>query len=192
MGSQRLRWRFGHACVGLQVFVKHLYLPPFFVGHGDGVIVAREVTANQVQCTGAAVLVFKDLADPLSNPCTALCSGNSNSSTRTKRFFLPVLLAQRRRPVVLERRDEVLSPARDEIKILLRGEPTVHQHEVKLQGVLQAGMNRLAHHFIFGLLAFAFNMARRHVATSPRRMGVAFAPTQTPPELTCRCSGTAR
>ena len=63
LGSQRLRWRLGHACVGLQGFVKHLHLPPFFVGRGNGVIVAREVTANQMQYPRAAVLVFKDLAD---------------------------------------------------------------------------------------------------------------------------------
>ena len=63
LGSQRLRWRLGHARIGLQGFVKHLHLPPFFVACGDGVIVAREVTANQVQSAGAAVLVFKDLAD---------------------------------------------------------------------------------------------------------------------------------
>ena len=63
LGSQRLRWRLDHACIGLQGFVKHLHLPPFFVGRGDGVIVAREVTANQMQNADAAVLVFKDLAD---------------------------------------------------------------------------------------------------------------------------------
>ena len=58
----------------------------------------------------------------------------------------------------------MLAPARDEIKVLLRGEPAVHQHEAKLQGVLQAGMDHLAHQFIFGLLAFALDLARRHVA----------------------------
>ena len=63
LGSQSLRWRLGHARIGLQGFVKHLHLPPFFVGRGDGVIVAREVTANQMQDADAAVLVFKDLAD---------------------------------------------------------------------------------------------------------------------------------
>ena len=63
LGSQRLRWRFGHVRIGLQEFVKHLHLPPFFISRGDDVIVAREVTANQMQNAGAAVLVFKDLAD---------------------------------------------------------------------------------------------------------------------------------
>ena len=65
-----------------------------FVVRGDGVVVAGDVAANQMQDAGAAVLVFKDLAyakwtaraDPLSQPCTAPCSGNSSLSTRTKRF----------------------------------------------------------------------------------------------------------
>ena len=42
--------------------------------------------------------------------------------------------------------------------------PAVHQHEVKLQGVLHASMDHLAHHFIFGLLAFEFDLARHQVA----------------------------
>jgi hypothetical protein len=63
LGSQSLRWRLGHARIGLQGFVKHLHLPLFFVGRGDDVIVTHEVAANQVQGAGAAVLVFKDLAD---------------------------------------------------------------------------------------------------------------------------------
>ena len=63
LDSQCLRWRFGHARIGLQGFVKHPHLPPFFVGRGDGVIAAREVTANQMQNAGAAVLAFKYLAD---------------------------------------------------------------------------------------------------------------------------------
>ena len=63
LGSQRLRWRLGQARIGLQGFVKHLNLPPFFVGRGDDVIVACEVTANQMQIADAVVLVFKDLAD---------------------------------------------------------------------------------------------------------------------------------
>ena len=50
LGSQRLRWRLGHARIGLQGFVKHLNLPPFFVGRGDDVIVAREVTGR---CQGS-------------------------------------------------------------------------------------------------------------------------------------------
>jgi hypothetical protein len=31
LGSQRLRWRLGHARIELQGFVKYLHLPPFFV-----------------------------------------------------------------------------------------------------------------------------------------------------------------
>ena len=43
--------------------MEHLHLPPFFVVRGDGVVVAGDVAANQMQDAGAAVLVFKDLAD---------------------------------------------------------------------------------------------------------------------------------
>jgi len=49
LGPQRPRGRFRQAGVGLQGFVKHLHLPPFFVGRGDGVIVARQVAAHQMQ-----------------------------------------------------------------------------------------------------------------------------------------------
>ena len=41
-------------------------LASVFVGRGADVLVAREVAASQIQNTGVAVLVFTDLADPLS------------------------------------------------------------------------------------------------------------------------------
>jgi len=63
LGSQRSRGGLGQVGIGLQGFVKHLHLPPFFVGRGDGVIVASQVTANQMQYSGAVIFVFKELAD---------------------------------------------------------------------------------------------------------------------------------
>ena len=63
LGPQRSRGGLGQTRIGLQGFVKHLHLPPFFVGRGDAVIVASQVTANQMQDPRAAVFVFKDLAD---------------------------------------------------------------------------------------------------------------------------------
>jgi len=60
LGPQRPRGRFRQAGVGLQGFMKHLHLPPFFVGRGDGVIVARQVAAHQMQSTCASVFVCKD------------------------------------------------------------------------------------------------------------------------------------
>ena len=108
--------------------MKHLHLPPFFVACGDGVIVAREVTANQMQNAGAAILVFKDLADQ------ADCSGRSLEPAlhgallcklkfvyAYKTLFIPALLTQRHQPVVFQGRYEMLAPARGEIKVLLGG-----------------------------------------------------------------------
>ena len=60
LGPQRSRGGLGQIRIGLQGFVKHLHLPPFFVGRGDGVIVASQVTANQMQYPRAAAFVFKD------------------------------------------------------------------------------------------------------------------------------------
>ena len=79
-------------------------------------------------------------------------------------LFLPVLRAQRHQPVVFECRYKVLAPARDEIKVLLRGEPAIHQYETKLQGVLQASMDHLAHHFVFCFLTFMFDLAACNIA----------------------------
>ncbi len=41
-----------------------LHWPPFWVGCSDFVVVARQVTASQMQNPGATVLVCKDLPDP--------------------------------------------------------------------------------------------------------------------------------
>ena len=62
LGSHRSRGGLGQAGIGLQGFVKHLHLPPFFVGRGYSVIVARQVAANRMQNSRAALFVFKDLA----------------------------------------------------------------------------------------------------------------------------------
>ena len=40
LGPQHPRRRLGQIRIGLQGVVKHLHLPPFFVGRGNGVIVA--------------------------------------------------------------------------------------------------------------------------------------------------------
>jgi len=66
--------------------------------------------------------------------------------------------------VVLEGRNEVALLARDELKVLLRGEPTVHQHEAKLQLVVQACLDHLTHEFILRHLAFPFDLPALAVA----------------------------
>ena len=85
----------GQVGIGLQGFVKHLHLPAFFVGRGNSVIVASQVTASQMQDSRAVVFVFKDLAEttrtsfvyPLNQPRTGVCSEKISSSTRVKRLF---------------------------------------------------------------------------------------------------------
>ena len=67
LGPQRLRWRLGHACIGLQGFVKHLHLPPFFVGRGNNVIVARKV-AYLDECGVTCRSAIKE--NKPYNPCT--------------------------------------------------------------------------------------------------------------------------
>jgi hypothetical protein len=64
LGSQGTRRGLGQIRIGLQEFVQHLHLPLFFVGRGDAVIVASQVTASQRQDAGAFVFVCKDLAHP--------------------------------------------------------------------------------------------------------------------------------
>lgn len=66
LGSQRSRGGLGQVGIGLQGFVKYLHLPPFFVGRGDGVIVASQITANQMQYPGAVVFFM----------CSELISGH--------------------------------------------------------------------------------------------------------------------
>ena len=60
LGSHRSRGGLGQAGIGLQGFVKHFHLPPFFVGRDCSVIVARQVAAHQMQYPGTVVFVFKD------------------------------------------------------------------------------------------------------------------------------------
>ena len=81
LGSHRSRGGLGHAGVGLQGFVKHLHLPPFFVGRG------RQVKSLHTRCNIPVLssLFLKTwrttriaFAYPLSQPCTAVCSGRTS------------------------------------------------------------------------------------------------------------------
>ena len=56
LGSYGLGGGFSQIGIGLQGFVEHLHLPPFLVGRGNGVIVASQVVANQMQDPRTAVL----------------------------------------------------------------------------------------------------------------------------------------
>ena len=62
LGSHRSRGGLGQAGIGLQGFVKHLHLPPFFVGRGDSVIVARQV-ADRLQVLFLTSKVIKLMED---------------------------------------------------------------------------------------------------------------------------------
>ena len=61
--AQRLCRGLCQSGVGFQVFMEHLHLPPFFVARGNGLVVARDVAAYQMQDACTAVLVREDLAD---------------------------------------------------------------------------------------------------------------------------------
>ena len=62
LGSHRSRGGLGQAGIGLQGFVKHLHLPPSFVGRGDSVIVARQV-ADRLQVLFLTSKVIKLMED---------------------------------------------------------------------------------------------------------------------------------
>ena len=61
--AQRLCRGLCQSGVGFQVFMEHLHLPPFFVARGNGLVVARDVAAYQMQDACTAVLVREDLAN---------------------------------------------------------------------------------------------------------------------------------
>ena len=126
LGPQRSRGGLGQIRIGLQGFVKYLHLPPFFVGRGDDVIVAIQVTANQMQDPRAVVLVFKDLADHKDFFRISLEPAAHTSLLweiqfiySNKTLFLLVLFTQGDQPVVLECGNEMPALAGDEIEVLL-------------------------------------------------------------------------
>ena len=106
--------------------MEYLHLPPFFVARGDGVVVAGDVAANQMQNSRAVVLVFKDLAHHKDLLRIALEVATHHAVLWYLEFVYPcktlvffVLCAQSQQPVVFERRDKVLAARRDEFKVLL-------------------------------------------------------------------------
>ena len=126
LGSQRARGRLGQVGIGLQGFVKHLHLPPFLVGCGNGVIVARQVAANQMQNSRAVVLVFKDLAHHKDFFGISLEPAAHRSVLwkiqfiyASKTFLLAVLFAQGDEAAVLEGGNEMAAPCSDEVEVLL-------------------------------------------------------------------------
>ena len=103
-------------------------LATVFSGRGADVLVAREVAASQIQNTGVVVLFFKNLADqtdcsgrPLESALHGTLLGKLKLVYAHETLFLPVLLAQRHQPVVLQGRYEILAPAHGKIKVLLGG-----------------------------------------------------------------------
>jgi len=126
LGSHGSRGGLGQAGIGLQGFVKDLHLPPFLVGCGDFILVARQVTARQMQNPGATVFVCKDLpnqADRFRNPLEpalhrgVLCKVQFVYADKT--LFLPILFTQGHESVVLQCGDERAILARNEIEVLL-------------------------------------------------------------------------
>jgi len=105
--------------------VKHLHVPPFFVGCGEGVKVARHVTANQMQDSCASVFVFKDLADNKEGFRIALEPALHGGLLReiqrvnaNETLLLPVFFAQCEQPVIPECGYEMLALVRDETAVL--------------------------------------------------------------------------
>ena len=106
--------------------MKHLHLPPFFVGRGDLVIVASQITANQMQYPRVAVLVFKNLADQ-TDCCRIVLEPALHRGLLweiefidpDKTLFLVILFAQRHQPVALEHANEMTLLAGDEFEVFL-------------------------------------------------------------------------
>lgn len=74
--------------------MEHFHLLSFFISRDEGIIVASQVAANQMQYVRAIVFVFKDLADekdffPMSLETTSHGSlpWKIQRISRTKRFF---------------------------------------------------------------------------------------------------------
>ena len=81
-----------------------------------------------------------------------------------KTLGFSVLFGQGNQSVVLERRNKVFIPRSDELKVFRCREPAVHQHIAKLQAVVQAGLNHLAHKFVFGHCAHALDLTGLYIA----------------------------
>ena len=175
LGSQRSCGGLGQIRIGLQGFVKYLHLPAFFVGRGDDVMVVIQVTANQMYDPQVVVVVFKDLADhkyfsriSLEPAAHASLVWEIQFICSNKTLFRLVLFTQCDQPVVLECGNKMPAPAGDEIEVLLSRKPAIHQHEAKLQGVADTGLNHLAHHFVLGLVTFTLELFARKVAVLNR------------------------
>ena len=91
------------------------------------------------------------------------CLGKFQLVYRHETLVAPVVFAYRHEPVAIERGDKVLAFGGDVLKVLLRGKPAVHQHKTKLQGVVNARPNDLAHQLVLGLLAAALDLPRLQI-----------------------------
>ena len=63
----------------------------------------------------------------------------------------------------LERGDVVLALVGDVLKVLLRRKTAVHQHKTKLQGVVNARFDHLAHPLVIGFRAAALDLPRLQI-----------------------------
>ena len=82
---------------------------------------------------------------------------------RHKTLVAPVVLAHRHEPVALQRGDKVLALGSDVLEVFLRRKPAIHQHKTKLQGVMNARFDHLAHQLVLGLLAAALDLPRLQI-----------------------------
>ena len=126
LSAQRASGGLGQVGIGLQGFVKHLHLPPFFVARSDSVVVASQVTAHQMQYPRAVVFVFKDLADHQDCFRIALepalhggLLGEVQLIYTDKALLFSILFALRNQAVVLEGCNEMPALTRDELEVLL-------------------------------------------------------------------------
>ena len=83
---------------------------------------------------------------------------------RHKTLVAPVVFTHRHESVALERGDEVLALVGNVIKVIQRRKSAVHQHKTKLQGVVNARPNHLAHQLVLGFLAAALDLPRLQIA----------------------------
>jgi hypothetical protein len=129
--------------------VKHIHLPPFFVGRGDGVRVARQVAAHQMQAIRASVFVCKDLAHHKDFIFIALKPAAHYGLLRNIQIFyaqktlvFPVLIGHGDQSIILQRGDEMPALADDEFEVLGCRKPAIHQHKSILQLVTNTGAEK--------------------------------------------------
>jgi len=147
-----------------------------------------------MQYPGTVVFVFKDLADHQDGFRIALEPALHGGFLwevqliyTDKALLFSILFAQGDQPVVLECGNEMAALARDELEVLLLREPAVHQHEAKLQGVVDTGLDHLAHHLVFGLVTFTLELFGCKVAVLNRLLHQ----LERHRDGDCHCSSTA-